>query len=980
MPLYLSRETLANNDQAASAAKTTGLVTDIARQWTEAQQPEQPAFALPSLSDLGVSDAPSPVMSAIGAVGQRVQRAASDFGSMFSLPSLESLGVLPEQQPQAPRPTVEATFEDGRTEAQPQLQPGETVGSVEVSAGRRQSVGETSAPPSGDIDNSSRQAFVRSAWPHMLEAAGGNQDAAEMMLAAAISENGSIGTGRPFWANNFFGIKGKGDAGSVTADTHEIVNGQRVDMPDAFAAYSSPAAGFRAFFDFLQNNSRYAGALQRYQQTGDASQLFRDVNAAGYATDTEWASKVENIRRNQVAPITRGVAQAAAPAAEPPSQTPAGAQSPPAGVSPLDQARASTGGAQDVMLRQPMDEAPPDGGYVDPDQGPRESGYTVPAAGDAGSAGAPFSGSGLPAVPSQASVEEDNPNRLPPAYDVQISQGGSPTPSAEWTPVETAPRQPAPQVAEQELAPREPALPAYGPEAPSASPAISAAQTARSAVEEGLELAPRPLPNPTAPAARVYERTIEEARADEDRFFTESAPTIAEFSRETGVPLEQIHRGLRIARDIALATPQAAADTINAALEPLGLGRESIGLALPVVGTIGLADIVDVKGVSVIGVGRAGALRSAPTRVGEAVAGVVPNIAEPIERATGAVARGAGEAIQEGASRVRGALAPNAERVAAADARMAEQGSVTAPGVFGISGLTPDTPGVQGVRPRVIPPNVADELDFPVRLPEDPAVIRAIEAAGGTVDERGVTLGVTRAQSPAGAGAPATRGMVFYEAVPEGGRSSFVGGDDPTKVGGSQVIPRTPTRFRSPLILSDAPGAMQGFDEAAEQIGIRGPVDQEKVQRLRAVVEIAKNDVDRGLGTQEHIDEAQRQLEAALRGETKSTDIDRAIRQARAAGPEGSPARAAALKDVVARYGGEPGLVDDLLKIRGADASESAWAIKENIVAANARRQGYDGVVTVQQQIPSPEEIAKMPAVVEAKAVVKQASDELNAL
>ncbi len=175
----------------------------------------------------------------------------------------------------------------------------------------------------GEIDNSSRQSFVRTAWPYMLEAAGGNQDAAEMMLAAAISENGSIGSGKPIWAHSYFGIKGKGTAGSARAATHEIINGQRVDIDDDFAAYNTPQEGMRGFFDFLENNSRYHPALARYRQTGNASQLFRDVNAAGYATDAGWAGKVENIRNNQVAPLVRGQRQSSA-APQPEQQPSAG--------------------------------------------------------------------------------------------------------------------------------------------------------------------------------------------------------------------------------------------------------------------------------------------------------------------------------------------------------------------------------------------------------------------------------------------------------------------------------------------------------------------------------------------------------------------------------------------------------------------------------------------------------------------------------
>ena len=253
----------------------------------------------------------------------------------------------------------------------------------------------------GPIDNSSRAAFVRTAYPYMLEAAGGDKNLAELMLAKAISENGDVGSGGGFIGNNFSGIKGEGDAGSFEADTWEDYGNGRVNIRDRFAAYSTPQVGFRAFMQFLHDNSRYAPALARYQQTGDASQLFRDIRAAGYATDPLWADKVENIRANQVAPIVRGQADQdmqrlslnAAPAAAPgrtAPPAPAGVASTPAGAppAPWETAGASDGGP---MLLKENDETAPmgggdamlpgDGGFAptpeyDPravDEGPRES-------------------------------------------------------------------------------------------------------------------------------------------------------------------------------------------------------------------------------------------------------------------------------------------------------------------------------------------------------------------------------------------------------------------------------------------------------------------------------------------------------------------------------------------------------------------------------------------------------------------------------
>lgn len=159
--------------------------------------------------------------------------------------------------------------------------------------------------PKGEIDNSSRATFVVTAYPYMLEAANGDPHLAELMLAKAISENGDVGKGGGFIGNNFSGIKGTGSAGSFTSNTWEQVNGQRVPQKATFAAFNTPQEGFKAFMNFLENNSRYAGALARYRATGDSDALFTDINTAGYATDPNWANTVRNIRDRQVRPLLR---------------------------------------------------------------------------------------------------------------------------------------------------------------------------------------------------------------------------------------------------------------------------------------------------------------------------------------------------------------------------------------------------------------------------------------------------------------------------------------------------------------------------------------------------------------------------------------------------------------------------------------------------------------------------------------------------
>ena len=322
----------------------------------------------------------------------------------IKLPSAEELRALAPWRDLDPQPSpaqTPATLVDGRQQPQPRMRPGEQMGNVEISQGPKPQAPRPLAPVGngqyGEIDNSSRQSFVRTAWPYMLDAAGGDTNLAELMLAKAISENGDVGKGGGFIGNNFSGIKGEGSAGSFEADTWEDYGNGRVNIRDRFAAYHTPQEGFRAFMAFLHNNERYAPALARYQQTGDASQLFRDIRAAGYATDPIWADKIENIRETQVAPIVRGqssqdmqrlslnAAQPLAPGGSAAPPAPAGVSSAPAGAPP---APWEMPGAQDggqMMLKENDETAammgPGDGGFApmsfeqpyDPDQGPREA-------------------------------------------------------------------------------------------------------------------------------------------------------------------------------------------------------------------------------------------------------------------------------------------------------------------------------------------------------------------------------------------------------------------------------------------------------------------------------------------------------------------------------------------------------------------------------------------------------------------------------
>ncbi len=116
---------------------------------------------------------------------------------------------------------------------------------------------------------------------------------AQLAATQAILESG-LASGKPSGLaakyNNYFGIKGHGDAGSASMPTREFVNGQWIKVPQPFASYSSPEGSFAAHRD-LMNKSRYSAV----SQAADPEQAFNAVWKAGYATDPHYPKLLSGI-------------------------------------------------------------------------------------------------------------------------------------------------------------------------------------------------------------------------------------------------------------------------------------------------------------------------------------------------------------------------------------------------------------------------------------------------------------------------------------------------------------------------------------------------------------------------------------------------------------------------------------------------------------------------------------------------------------
>ena len=116
----------------------------------------------------------------------------------------------------------------------------------------------------------------------------------ETILAQAILESGYGKSTLTKEAFNFFGIKaGSSWTGEIwTGVTYEEVDGVMVKTTADFRKYPNAEEGFRGYGEFITSNSRYSEALK---YPGDPYRYLEEIKKAGYATDSEYVSKVSSI-------------------------------------------------------------------------------------------------------------------------------------------------------------------------------------------------------------------------------------------------------------------------------------------------------------------------------------------------------------------------------------------------------------------------------------------------------------------------------------------------------------------------------------------------------------------------------------------------------------------------------------------------------------------------------------------------------------
>jgi flagellum-specific peptidoglycan hydrolase FlgJ len=117
---------------------------------------------------------------------------------------------------------------------------------------------------------------------------------ASITLAQAALES-SWGARAP--GSNLFGIKADHSWAGPTLDvpTHEVTRGERIAITDKFRKYESFAESMLDHAQFLLKNQRYAPCFKERDGAGWARQL----QACGYATDPDYATKLQDIMRGR---------------------------------------------------------------------------------------------------------------------------------------------------------------------------------------------------------------------------------------------------------------------------------------------------------------------------------------------------------------------------------------------------------------------------------------------------------------------------------------------------------------------------------------------------------------------------------------------------------------------------------------------------------------------------------------------------------
>lgn len=153
-----------------------------------------------------------------------------------------------------------------------------------------------------------QQEFISKIAPAAMEDWQAYGVPASLTIAQAILESGWGKSELATKANNLFGVKGVGPAGSYRKVSDEYVDGQKIEKASDFKKYNSWPESIRDHTEFLLK-PRYAKVIGADWQTA-----CKEVHKAGYATDPKYTDKlIERIVEYKLYEYDRGDKQMEVP-------------------------------------------------------------------------------------------------------------------------------------------------------------------------------------------------------------------------------------------------------------------------------------------------------------------------------------------------------------------------------------------------------------------------------------------------------------------------------------------------------------------------------------------------------------------------------------------------------------------------------------------------------------------------------------------
>lgn len=137
--------------------------------------------------------------------------------------------------------------------------------------------------------------FISRIAPYAVEDMKRSHIAASLTIAQAALESGWGRSGLTVKANNLFGIKGSGPAGSIAVRTTEYMNGKPVQVAAAFRAYNHWGESVADHSALIIGGVSWNRSLYSKVIGSDGKKAAREIAAAGYATDPNYAAKLIQI-------------------------------------------------------------------------------------------------------------------------------------------------------------------------------------------------------------------------------------------------------------------------------------------------------------------------------------------------------------------------------------------------------------------------------------------------------------------------------------------------------------------------------------------------------------------------------------------------------------------------------------------------------------------------------------------------------------